>query len=137
MELLYLKMVFHIKYRLWILWHSRLPFRVYGHGSSHQCDRSLLSRLTNTRFGGRSEPRGREWCPDRCEFVPIPRTSGWKYLPLSKPKSYGLDSRPWWHLCCNGDAGGWRTDVCDWLEGYPNGWRGLEDRAYPYQEEEE
>ena len=58
------------------------------------------------------------------------RVYGHKYSELT-------DSRPWWHLCCNGDAGGWRTRVCDWLEGYPNGWRGLEDRAYPYQEEEE
>ena len=27
------------------------------------------------------------------------------------------NSRPWWHLCCNGNAGGWRTKLCDYLEG--------------------
>ena len=26
------------------------------------------------------------------------------------------NGRPWWHLCCNGNAGGWRTKVCDFLE---------------------
>lgn len=31
-----------------------------------------------------------------------------------------LDNRPCWHLCCNGDSGGWRTDLCIWLE---NKWR--------------
>ena len=31
-----------------------------------------------------------------------------------------MKSRPWWHLCCNGDAGGWRTAFCDHLEVY---WR--------------
>ena len=44
---------------------------------------------------------------------------------------------PWWHLCCVGNCGGWRTSFCDWLEGYPNGWRGLEYRLYLYEEEEE
>jgi hypothetical protein len=38
-------------------------------------------------------------------------------LPYAK---YILKSRPWWHMCCNGDCGGWRTDVCDYLE---NKWR--------------
>ena len=29
---------------------------------------------------------------------------------------YITTARPWWHLCCNGDPGGWRTTVCDFLE---------------------
>lgn len=37
---------------------------------------------------------------------------GWR-LPYAK---YVITSRPWWHLCCNGDNGGWRTKVCDYLE---------------------
>ena len=81
MKRLYLVMLYRFKHRLWVWWHSDLPFRVYG-----------LER---------------------------------HYY------------RPWWHLCCNGNCGGWRTNFCDWLEGYPNGWRGLEDRLYPYEEEEE
>ena len=40
---------------------------------------------------------------------------------------YGLhgyyDGRPWYHLCCNGNAGGWRTRICDSLEGYDTGYR--------------
>jgi hypothetical protein len=42
--------------------------------------------------------------------------------------------RPQWHLCCNGNAGGWRTRVCDWLEDYETGYRKyqrkLDDRSY-------
>lgn len=30
---------------------------------------------------------------------------------------HGL-SRPWWHLCCNGNAGGWRTDFCRYFDDY-------------------
>lgn len=33
---------------------------------------------------------------------------------------YLCKSRPWHHMCCNGDNGGWRTRVCDRLE---RGWR--------------
>ena len=36
------------------------------------------------------------------------------------PRSSVLESRPWWQLCCNGNAGGWRTRFCDKLENY---WR--------------
>lgn len=34
-------------------------------------------------------------------------------IPYAK---YVLNSRPWWHLACNGDNGGWRTNLCNWLE---------------------
>ena len=27
-------------------------------------------------------------------------------------------SRPWWHLCCNGDGGGWRTKFCGHFDDY-------------------
>ena len=33
---------------------------------------------------------------------------------------YAPACRPAWHMCCNGDAGGWRTKLCSWLE---DGWR--------------
>ena len=33
------------------------------------------------------------------------------------------DSRPFWHFCCNGNAGGWRTWVCDSLEDGKTGYR--------------
>ena len=36
---------------------------------------------------------------------------------------YIMDNRPCWHMCCNGNAGGWRTRFCDWLEDYNTGWR--------------
>ncbi len=38
-----------------------------------------------------------------------------------------FEDRPWYHLCCNGDEGGWRTDVCDYLEGT---WRRHEEELY-------
>ncbi len=36
-------------------------------------------------------------------------------------------TRPWYHLCCNGDAGGWRTRLCDALENYDTGYRKYEE----------
>jgi hypothetical protein len=29
---------------------------------------------------------------------------------------YACRTRPWWHMCCNGDSGGWRTNLCNFLE---------------------
>lgn len=37
-------------------------------------------------------------------------------------------NRPWYHLCCNGDCGGWRTRLCDMLEDYDTGWRHHEEK---------
>lgn len=45
------------------------------------------------------------------------------HFNVSQTALFVCDSRPWYHLCCNGDAGGWRTDVCNYLE-YK--WRKLE-----------
>jgi len=28
-----------------------------------------------------------------------------------------FEDRPWYHPCCNGNRGGWRTSFCDFLEG--------------------
>ena len=45
-----------------------------------------------------------------------PTEYGWlgkRRMPYAK---YITESRPRWHLCCNGDNGGWRTGLCDWLE---------------------
>jgi len=36
---------------------------------------------------------------------------------------YTEENRPFHHMCCNGNAGGWRTDLCDSLENYSTGWR--------------
>lgn len=48
--------------------------------------------------------------------------------------AYVTHTRPWWHMCCNGNSGGWRTRVCDWLEdndtGYRKYQRKLDDRRY-------
>lgn len=33
------------------------------------------------------------------------------------------ETRPFWHLCCNGDSGGWRTALCHRLEDFSTGWR--------------
>ncbi len=37
--------------------------------------------------------------------------------------NYYGENHAWWMLCCNGNAGGWRTDFCDSLEDYYTGWR--------------
>ena len=36
---------------------------------------------------------------------------------------YTEENRPFYHICCNGNAGGWRTNLCDSLEDYSTGWR--------------
>jgi len=36
---------------------------------------------------------------------------------------YTEENRPFYHICCNGNAGGWRTNLCDSLENYSTGWR--------------
>ena len=45
-----------------------------------------------------------------------------------KEWKYGIrgisGSRPHWHLCCNGNPGGWRTTFCDYLE---HKWRRYDD----------
>lgn len=41
-------------------------------------------------------------------------TLGRYTLPYAK---FVCTSRPKWHMCCNGDMGGWRTSLCDYLEG--------------------
>ena len=43
-------------------------------------------------------------------------------------------SRPWWHMCCNGDSGGWRTDVCNHLE---HTWRAIEAKEWEHEYYEE
>lgn len=40
-------------------------------------------------------------------------------------QKYMIRNRPWWHLCCNGDTGGWRTHFCDWLE-----WKWRKTKTY-------
>lgn len=39
-----------------------------------------------------------------------------------------ISNHHWSHMCCNGNAGGWRTDLCDWLENYSTGYRSHEER---------
>jgi hypothetical protein len=41
---------------------------------------------------------------------------------------YDCRARPWWHMCCNGNAGGWRTSVCRHLE---ERWRDIERKDWP------
>lgn len=47
--------------------------------------------------------------------IDIRRWWGW-------PHEY-IEGRPWYQLCCNGNAGGWRTAVCDYME---IKWRNIE-----------
>lgn len=36
-----------------------------------------------------------------------------KFDNISNGERFYLKSRPWWHMCCNGDQGGWRTKFCN------------------------
>lgn len=51
----------------------------------------------------------------------------WRVWHSRHPFPDTRGNRPAWHLCCNGDAGGWRTAFCDWLE---TGWRFSEYETY-------
>lgn len=64
----------------------------------HMRLRRFFDSLTHTEYGTIGDPR-----------VPYAK----RVLPYVK---YVCESRPWYHLCCNGDNGGWRTKVCDYLE---------------------
>lgn len=82
-------------YWLWNIWHCRLRwFRPFMLKRVDYYDRELYDPneidMLIRKFGHKVEYR--EWT------------------------SSTMKSRPWWHLCCNGDAGGWRTGVCDYLE---------------------
>jgi hypothetical protein len=38
------------------------------------------------------------------------------FTPNTGYAKFICESRPWWHMCCNGDCGGWRTHLCNYLE---------------------
>lgn len=94
------RLKYEIFYRLWDVWHCRLrrfkPFmnKLVDHYDPELFEPNEIAMLIE-KFGHRVEYR--DWCSSR------------------------MESRPWWHLCCNGDAGGWRTRLCDYLE---HKWRG-------------
>jgi hypothetical protein len=83
---------------LWCIWHMRLrSFFDRFAPPCLSCRKAMvtLRELANEGYA----PAQREVASFHCYHA--------KYI---------LTSRPWWHVCCNGDAGGWRTHVCDWLE---------------------
>lgn len=90
------KLKYKLFYYLWHIWHSRLrwfkPFMrwVPPHYDPEFYTPEEIEALKGTRFEKHGE---------------------YQYI---------LDNRPWWHMCCNGDTGGWRTHFCNWLE---NKWR--------------
>ena len=43
-------------------------------------------------------------------------------------------NRPWYHLCCNGNYGGWRTDLCSFLD---ETWRYHEDQLHKVDDVED
>jgi len=77
---------YEVCYRLWTVWHCRLPYW---------------------------RPFMRWIPPEWLEFE-----GGQHLIERGYYRHWGsvAGSRPWWHLCCNGDAGGWRTRVCNFLE---------------------
>ena len=90
------RLQYRIFYRLWYVWHCRLArFRPF------------MQRLVD-----RYDPD--LYTPDEIEM--LVRQFGHKI----EYRHWDCKPRPFWHLCCNGNSGGWRTDLCDWLE---NKWR--------------
>lgn len=76
--------------RLWYIWHCQLPRFKYFQQKTLV---GTVKRLPNGEI-----VTGYTW--ERRHWVAVDHRS-----------------RPWWHICCNGDAGGWRTNLCDYLEG--------------------
>jgi len=87
LDLDYLK--YRVFYRLWHIWHCRLPGYKY------------FMKLVPT-LGIYYDDDG------HCQEDTFWERRHWI--------TCCGDSRPWWHICCNGNAGGWRTAVCDYLE---------------------
>ena len=68
----------------------------------------------------------------RKEVTPA-HTNPWgKFVKRFVRYSYWHANRPAWHMCCNGNDGGWRTQLCDAMEWR---WRELEDRLFPRYEQ--
>ena len=54
-----------------------------------------------------------------------------KLRALYKGNCHSFEAdRPFYHMCCNGNAGGWRTKLCDSLENYQTGYRYHEKQLY-------
>jgi hypothetical protein len=97
--------------KLWWWWHSKLR-RLFD----------SLPHKNATESCSWCHGSGHEFLGEPSEPCDLCRGTGRRPAP---PVQYWMGhSRPWWHLCCNGDNGGWRTRVCDYLER----WRYLEDQ---------
>jgi hypothetical protein len=83
------RLQYEVFYYLWNIWHCRLPrFKFFMR-------KVETIGLARDRYGNLYNPIAYE----RRHWVAVCGAA-----------------RPWWHMCCNGDAGGWRTQVCDYLE---------------------
>jgi hypothetical protein len=92
-----------LKYKLfnyaWVVWHMR--WRQFFDRFAPPCSSCVEQANTLRELASEGyAPAQRSLVHHKCDHA--------KYI---------ITSRPWWHICCNGDSGGWRTDVCDWLEG--------------------
>lgn len=41
-----------------------------------------------------------------------------RFFDKMSGRTYFSEPRPWWHLCCNGNSGGWRTTFCNYFDDY-------------------
>lgn len=86
------RLQYEVFVRLWTIWHIRLPgLKVFQKWEPPYSDPDLFT-------------------PEETEMLKREFPSKGQY------RRWGGSPRPWWHLCCNGDAGGWRTALCDYLE---------------------
>lgn len=106
------KLKYRILYKLWVVWHSRL--------------RDVFDLRVVKMWLSRRGCSVAAWFMMRDYYKPASRIYGWAHDIDHK---YTERDRPFYHLCCNGNNGGWRTNLCDWLEGK---WRALEDELRGY-----
>jgi hypothetical protein len=95
-----------ILFTLWQWWHSRLRDMFDLRWIHNKAERICI------RLGS--------WCR-------LNKRGGalrWYTLAERVRYRYKEPDRPFYHLCCNGNSGGWRTSICDWLE---IRWRNLEE----------
>lgn len=101
---------YEVLLRMWEWWHMWLP-KMYDDRRASQLRRIYNRACKDLNAVIPEYSRNDEICP---MFIPhFDDRWGWRRARM--------EDRPAHQLCCNGNHGGWRTRVCDWLE---TGWRG-------------
>ena len=106
---------YNVLYRLWVVWHCDAKNFFDLFAGYVAVNEDTDERVWFPTFRGANRFRIKSQKVNDLAFIYVRRHSFWR------------TGRPCWHLCCNGDAGGWRTKLCDALEGR---WRRMEGQIY-------